>query len=46
MEHRLNTFRGAACCMPITAGCKNCYAMRFAERWRGVPGQARLLLTV
>lgn len=30
-----NIVRG---CDPISAGCKNCYAMRFAERWRGVPG--------
>ena len=22
------------------AGCENCYAARFAERWRGVPGHA------
>lgn len=25
-------------CTRITAGCDNCYAARFAERWRGVPG--------
>jgi protein gp37 len=25
-------------CTKITAGCDNCYAERFAERWRGVPG--------
>ena len=25
-------------CTKITAGCDNCYAARFAERWRGVPG--------
>lgn len=24
-------------CTKITAGCDNCYASRFAERWRGVP---------
>ena len=24
-------------CTKITAGCDNCYAARFAERWRGVP---------
>ncbi|MDX1980485.1 MAG: phage Gp37/Gp68 family protein [Bryobacteraceae bacterium] len=25
-------------CTKITAGCENCYAERFAERWRGIPG--------
>lgn len=25
-------------CSKITAGCDNCYAERFAERWRGIPG--------
>lgn len=25
-------------CTKITAGCDNCYADRFAERWRGIPG--------
>ncbi len=25
-------------CTKITAGCDNCYAERFAERWRGVKG--------
>ena len=25
-------------CTQVSPGCKNCYAMRFAERWRGVPG--------
>ena len=25
-------------CTRITRGCDNCYAARFAERWRGVPG--------
>ena len=25
-------------CTQITRGCDNCYAKRFAERWRGVPG--------
>lgn len=27
-------------CTKITAGCDNCYAERFAERFRGVPGHA------
>ena len=25
-------------CTKITRGCKNCYAARFAERWRGIRG--------
>ncbi len=25
-------------CTKISAGCDHCYAERFAERWRGVPG--------
>jgi protein gp37 len=25
-------------CTKITAGCDNCYAERFSERWRAVPG--------
>ena len=25
-------------CTKITRGCDNCYAARFAERWRGIPG--------
>lgn len=25
-------------CTQITAGCDNCYALRFSERFRGVPG--------
>lgn len=27
-------------CTKITPGCDNCYAARFAERWRGIPGHA------
>jgi protein gp37 len=30
-----NPVRG---CVPISPGCKHCYAKTFAERWRGVPG--------
>lgn len=30
-----NPVRG---CTKVSAGCKNCYAETFAERWRGVPG--------
>lgn len=25
-------------CTKVSPGCKNCYAERFAERWRGTPG--------
>lgn len=25
-------------CVKVGAGCDNCYAERFAERWRGIPG--------
>ena len=25
-------------CTKISAGCDNCYAERFSERFRGVPG--------
>jgi len=25
-------------CTPVSAGCAHCYAQRFAERWRGLPG--------
>ena len=26
-------------CTKISRGCDNCYAERFSERFRGVPGQ-------
>jgi protein gp37 len=25
-------------CTQVSPGCDHCYAMRFAERWRGIPG--------
>ncbi len=25
-------------CTQVGPGCENCYALRFAERWRGIPG--------
>jgi protein gp37 len=25
-------------CSKVSEGCRNCYAERFAERWRGIPG--------
>ena len=30
-----NPVRG---CTKISQGCKHCYALTFAERWRGIPG--------
>src|SRR6202035_3271489 len=30
-----NPVRG---CTKISPGCKHCYALTFAERWRGIPG--------
>ena len=32
-----NPVRG---CKKVSPGCDHCYAERFAERWRGVPGNA------
>lgn len=32
------TWKPVTGCTKITAGCDNCYAERFAERFRGVPG--------
>jgi protein gp37 len=34
-EATWNPVRG---CSKVSAGCKNCYAQRFAERWRGIEG--------
>lgn len=34
-EQTWNPVRG---CTKISAGCKNCYACTFAERWRGIEG--------
>ena len=31
------TWNPATGCTKITRGCDNCYAERFAERWRGIP---------
>jgi protein gp37 len=36
-EKTWNPVRG---CDKISPGCKHCYAETFAERWRGVPGNA------
>lgn len=32
------TWNPVAGCTKVGPGCDNCYAERFAERWRGVPG--------
>lgn len=32
------TWNPVAGCTKITRGCDNCYAARFAERWRGIEG--------
>jgi protein gp37 len=32
------TWNPVSGCTKISAGCDNCYAERFAERWRGIPG--------
>lgn len=33
-----STWNPVTGCTKISDGCDNCYAERFAERWRGVPG--------
>lgn len=33
-----STWNPVTGCTKITAGCDNCYAERFSERWRGIPG--------
>ncbi len=30
-------------CTKISPGCDNCYAARFSERFRGVPGQQAVM---
>jgi protein gp37 len=32
------TWNPVSGCTKVSAGCDHCYAERFAERWRGVPG--------
>jgi protein gp37 len=34
------TWNPATGCTKISPGCDHCYAERFAERWRGIPGHA------
>ncbi|MWN95971.1 DUF5131 family protein, partial [Escherichia coli] len=38
IEWTESTWNPITGCTKITAGCDNCYAHRFAERFRGVPG--------
>ena len=33
-----STWNPVTGCTKISPGCKNCYAEKFAERWRGIPG--------
>jgi len=33
-----STWNPTTGCTKVSEGCDNCYAERFAERWRGVPG--------
>ena len=33
-----STWNPVTGCTKVSSGCKNCYAERFAERWRGTPG--------
>jgi protein gp37 len=38
IEWTETTWNPTTGCNKISPGCANCYAERFAERWRGVPG--------
>jgi protein gp37 len=38
IEWTESTWNPTTGCHKISPGCKNCYAERFAERWRGIPG--------
>lgn len=38
IEWTNSTWNPTTGCTKISDGCDNCYAERFAERWRGVPG--------
>lgn len=33
-----STWNPVTGCTKVSPGCKNCYAEKFAERWRGIPG--------
>ena len=38
IEWTNSTWNPVTGCTKVSEGCDNCYAERFAERWRGVPG--------
>lgn len=38
IEWTNSTWNPVAGCTKVSAGCRNCYAQTFAERWRGIPG--------
>lgn len=38
IEWTNSTWNPVTGCHKVSAGCANCYAERFAERWRGIPG--------
>jgi protein gp37 len=38
IEWTESTWNPTTGCTKISPGCLNCYAERFAERWRGIPG--------
>jgi protein gp37 len=38
IEWTQSTWNPVTGCTKVSSGCKNCYAERFAERWRGTPG--------
>lgn len=38
IEWTESTWNPTTGCHKISPGCTNCYAERFAERWRGIPG--------
>jgi protein gp37 len=37
IEWTNSTWNPVTGCHKVSAGCANCYAERFAERWRGTP---------
>ncbi|MCP4263812.1 MAG: phage Gp37/Gp68 family protein [Planctomycetes bacterium] len=38
IEWTNSTWNPVTGCTKVSLGCKNCYAEKFAERWRGIPG--------
>ena len=37
-EYRWESWNPLSGCSHVSEGCRHCYAERFAERWRGLPG--------